>query len=394
MRPTIVARAIAASLAIVASAFGQNARLMEPSITERTLDQIAVRLALTEEERVAVAGIHAGWARAYRERALAVRALRAAADTAIEHHADDARELQGRWAQAWGELIVARREAEKSLLADLRAVLPSEGVGSRWPGVERWLRREALPIVQAPAVTGWHRLDLVACGEESGVLRGDASLAVIDRVRPGVNAPAIADAFERYELDVDRPLAERAAMWDEEMRWPEDKQERLGDDLQARNLGFGRRVAEAARTHHRWIESLLAPDEREAWRAAAWRVAYRDVERLPRPAADAIARAVALGDLTPTQRESLSGSAHRYGRRSAELDADARAAFDAADADALVFADRPPAEQVAALNARTDPASVVYLRLAAARQTFEQERSNELWAQLTPSQRERVESAK
>lgn len=367
---------------------------MEPAITESKLDAIATRLALSTDERLAIVTIYTPMALTYRERATKVRALRISADKAFEQLAENAHELHEEWIHAWRALIVERRDAEKSLLADVRAIIPREAAETRWPGIERWLRREPLSIVQAPTVTRWHRLDLISCAEAARLLMSDASMDTAARVRPGTNAEQIADALDRYERDVDRPLAERAAMWDEEMHWPKEKQDRLAEELEGRNLDFGRRIADITRPAFLGIDSLLTPDEQLLWRATASKIVYQDIEQFPRPAGTNITRAITLEDLAVSQRENLDGLLKRYTRRSAELDADARASFDTADADALRFASLPSTERAKAINARTDPHSVVFLRAAAARKDFEEEASNELWSILDAGQRVRVESMK
>lgn len=372
-----VVRGLYAAIVTICSwtgpALAQPPRFFEPPITDAEFREITSRLSLDPDRLAAATGAFDRALGAFEPKAGAMRSLAERRDAAVRAGLPTARELTFEYKEAFGGFVVARHDFEKLLLAEIRSLLTQQELEEAWPPIERLRRRETLPLVQAPAATYWHRLDLVK-------LSAGLSLADPDRA-------AIRPLLEQYELDIDRPLLERWRMWDQEMRWQKERQERESEDLARRNSSLGARTSDVNRRYARLLLQTLSPTASSMLDALLLRGAYPEIAALPRPAFEVFENVLRLDDLAEEQRGQLDLVMAAYARDSAALDARARALYDRADDDMPRFRELPEAEASQLINRREDPASIAWLAVAGPRAELEQRTIDAVRAPLTPAQR-------
>jgi len=179
---------------------------------------------------------------------------------------------------------------EASLFSDLRLLLDEEQAG-RWQRVERLRRRET--TLKRGSLSG-ETIDL---------------MLITESVTGGTDYDAeIAEALERYEMELDRALIAKAKMLEEvkesysgmTMSFDLTSMEKMGE--KTREAGV--RVRDVNRRHARVIEALLPEDLATSFRDETKRRTFPRVYRESR-VDRLLAAAVELSDLESDQRETV-----------------------------------------------------------------------------------------
>jgi hypothetical protein len=194
---------------------------------------------------------------------------------------------------------------------DLRSLL-TDAQAERWPKLERYRRREELM--------------------QYGFISGAAAdlVAIADRLKldPESN-PTLAEPFEQYEVDVDKPLLalkqateemqeqQMEAMEDFDPGNPADMMEQAQKMMEIL-MGHARTVRDINRQHERLIVALLPPEQAAEFRREFNVRSFPSVYRKSH-ATKAIAAAEKFGDLTEEQRQALAGVRSAYERDAAPL---------------------------------------------------------------------------
>lgn len=292
--------------------FGQNA---EPPVDSHQLRRFADLLRLDADQREAAAalleGMQTEWdaiARKTRDEVDAIREeFQGDRDPAV-------------FAERMPEIMRRQREArarlEQSFMADFKALL-TDAQQADWPLVERAHRREST-ITQGRF-----------SGESVDLVRLVESLNL-----PEPASAAVRPILSQYEADLDRALIERndlvdramqrvaaagpgaieRAMQDEEFKALREKARKARLNVRDINNRYARQIA-----------STLPPDQAAKFDQEFIRRSFPQVFR-DRFAADSLAAAAALSDLTPEQRKAIEAMREAY---SLELDRANRAWIDA-----------------------------------------------------------------
>jgi hypothetical protein len=203
-----------------------------------------------------------------------------------------------------------RRSIEQQFFADLRAMLTPEQ-DEKWPRVERHRRREQ--IMRVPVASG-AGADLIAVYERA--TRGTP------QAEPSGEVAAM---LERYEVDVDKPLAELKRFTEEEQRkMMEDGGRQMMPDfnriqeMMKQTFERGAAVRDVNRDYARRIAPMLEGDVRTRFEEE---FARRSFPRVYRPAHVMTMMRAAQGfeDLTPEQKDSLDAVLASYRRDAAGL---------------------------------------------------------------------------
>src|SRR5262249_31761793 len=146
-------------------------------------------------------------------------------------------------------------------------------------------------------------------------------------------AKQVAPILERYELDLDRPLAAIQAMWDDEMHWTDERRATEEDSITRHAMERGDEIVALNRRTLRWLIDVLGSEPGGAGdriRVAAWTGAYNVVYEAPRPCTRALERVQILDDLSQDQQAMIDSLAAIYWRESEEVERRGRERCDAA----------------------------------------------------------------
>lgn len=264
------------------------------AIAKRNIDTYAEMLSLSAEQKETAITVHEGYMAAYRqardEQRKAIDELRRAAEDTDDHSV-----FMEKMPAVEKEFRTKSEALEKSLFADLRAMLTSEQ-DEKWGSVERARRRE---IGLRGAMRSGESVDLIE------VVRGlklqEESMAVVN--------PLLAD----YEIELDRALTEKAAAAPDEMGFTPGQPLDM-EKIQAAMKVQGeaaQRVVDVNDRNARKIEAVLQDDARIAFRDSVRRATFPRVYREPRIIKQ-IDGALALSDLDAPQREQLTQLKESY----------------------------------------------------------------------------------
>ncbi len=282
VRPLLVA-AIAGLLG-AAPAAAQD-RGSDPAISTRDLDAIAEMVDMEAEQTEIARILHEDYLAAHGE---ATRKYRAFVEE-IREAARDRRDrsLWEKWRETRDEYRAFVDDLEQSMLDDVKLLLRPEQA-TRWPRVERRLRRQA--ELDGGLISGVD-LDVVDLYE---AFAEDEALADRLDAEPAASIAAILDA---YELAVDAALVARARFYETEGR-------RGGEEWLDERRDIELRIRDANRRSAEQIATALPPDLAERFRAE---VAERLLPRRARSSSGSrfLRTALELDSLDAAQRTAI-----------------------------------------------------------------------------------------
>lgn len=278
-------------------------------ITRAALDRYAKALGLDEAQREAAAALREAYAEATRQAAKDFQSKMRSLEESAED--GDADVYMRQMPEVMGKHHEKMRQAEQSLLADIKALLTPEQAEQGWPRLERMRRREQ-----------WLR---------TGTLSG--SNVDLHRLVESLNLPEedrarLGETLEQYEVDLDRVLEGIQRRAEDRAReqglnrkdGPGARIMVLDGDSMREHLKQQRedsaKVKEINQRYTRLLAAQLPDDLRakleEQFRRTAFNQIYRETH-----AARRLAAAEKFDDLTPAQRERLHSIADRYRREAA-----------------------------------------------------------------------------
>ncbi|MBM4109212.1 MAG: hypothetical protein FJ255_10455 [Phycisphaerae bacterium] len=269
------------------------------TISRRGVDKYAAALEMTSEQKEAAVALHEGYQAAVGE------VQRAFAESIAEmrrsfEESQDPSVFGEKMPKARGEQRAKLAALEKSLLADLRAILTPDQA-QRWSKVERLRRRET---------------------HLRGMLSGESVdlTEVIAGLRLGETDATLRDALEDYEHDLDRALKGKEAI-------AGGGEAALGGgqfDIEAMRKAMneqreaGLKVKEVNERHARKLREMLPETARERFAQAVRRESFPMVYR-PSRVSRTLEAAEKLEGVTTEQRQRLREVREQYEREAGPL---------------------------------------------------------------------------
>lgn len=265
-------------------------------IGKSSVEAYAKLLGLTEDQKNMAMGLHEGYDSAYtqaqKDFGSAMEEIRRASEESGDHSV-----FAERFPKAREDLSKKTKALEKSFMSDLQALLSTEQAGS-WNRVERHRRRELL--LRPGAVSG----------EGVNLIETVAALKL-----PSEVMATLAEPLAAYESDMDRALAAKQRVMDEQADFdpskgfdPQAFQERMTKQREA-----GIQVRDVNQQYQRRIEDALPEERRPGFADAVKKAAYPSVFR-PSRVARHLEAAGKFDDLSADQKEALSALRASYDR--------------------------------------------------------------------------------
>ncbi len=267
------------------------------TVARRSVERYADLLGLDAAQRESALTIHDGYAAAMKE---AQKARRSAVEE-VSRSAQDSGDHAVFMEKMPGieqEFKVQSGKVEKGFFDDVRSLLNGTEQEQRWPRVERMRRREV--ELRRGQMAG-ESLDLT---EVVGGLKLDRAAA-----------QEVAPVLDEYEFDLDAQLKGRQRVAADAPAFEPGK----GFDMEKMQAGLaqvreaGLKVKECNERFARKIEAMLPEERRAEFRTAVRMGTFPSVYRPSRVSRD-LEKALALGDLTAEQRESLTELKRSYER--------------------------------------------------------------------------------
>lgn len=292
----------------------------DSAVSTREVNKWTDMLKLTADQKTAVDALHDAYQEQYRQEAKAIQDIGKDARREFMESQDTSvfKEVAAKTAEHTKKMA----ELESQFLDDFKSVLNPKQV-ERWPSVERCHRREkALP---------------------QGMLSGESvdMVGIVDDLKIAEPSPALSDALERYEVDLDRALTDR----DEQRKAIQEQSEKLMKDFDPSNMDFskirklmqdtrktGIRVRDVNERHARLIAGVLPDDKRAEFEQRVRKTTYPRVYREPYTS-KAIEASLGLGDLTSEQKASIETLKASYTRDLSAADEKWAAAISAEEKD-------------------------------------------------------------
>ena len=263
---------------------GMRSMMMVPPITKRQMDAYAETLALEPEQREAAETLFEGYQQQARD---GQQTMREAMEKMREGGGPGGFETMR---TSMTTYRAERKKLDGQFASDLREILAPEQ-GEKWPAVERAWRRDQ--TLRRGFLSG-ERVDLLELSRD----------AEIDAAGGTVKA-----LLEEYELELDRELAKRNAVYDEQIgamgqfRGPEDFAKM--EEGMAKGREAGVRVREVNRKYARQVVDALPEEKRaefeKAFRRASFPAVYGETET-----GKALAAAEGFADLTEEQKAEVA----------------------------------------------------------------------------------------
>lgn len=276
---------------------GMMGGMFESAFTSRDVEKYADFLGLDEEQKGMVGLLFEGYSTRTRQIGEEVRTrMREARDRA------EGGGGPGGWdgmRESFEKVRADRVEAEKSFLADVKALLTEEQA-EKWPDLERTMRRERT----------------VSRGRMSGE-RADV-IRIIDDLKPTPEVRAQIDpVLTQYAVDLDRELIARNEVYDDVMSQV-GEMFRNGDPETAQAAmekarAASTRLRDLNRRYAREVQTLLPDEQRQAFDAAFKRASFPQVYR-ESYAERSMTAAMGFADLSEDQQERLAGLQANYRR--------------------------------------------------------------------------------
>ncbi len=343
---------------------------------ERDVDALAEVLSLTRSQHETVRRLRDGEAAEFEVVARRFVELEAAMGAA-ERGSDDRRAKAVMRDRALAELLNKRLEGAREFRRDVRSVLTAEQA-ERWGRAERLLRRDLMVGLVGGGFSAWAQQDLV------DITRG-LGLTEEEKVR-------MADVLEAYQVELDRPLRERAQRVESEQA---ATAEGLRESSPADALWYDENAADIAEVNRRYTRKLadaLGGERGVLLTKTVHRGAYRYVYAgFERPAALLLERAEKLEALTPDQALKLAEVRREYDRESDRLHRTLIEALDLVEEEYLKFRRLPAEVQRAHMEAEDFPGRREWVEAERARADLEKTVAARVRALLTREQRARVE---
>lgn len=268
-----------------------------PAIARRNVEKYADLLSLSGEQKESALTIHDGYAAAMKT----VQKARQDAMADLSRSAQDSGD-HGVFLEKMPAIEKEFREKsgklEKGFMEDLKSLCSAGAQEQAWARVERMRRRE---------------VEL-----RRGTMSGE-SMDLVEVVGGFKFAPdtakSLSPTLEEYEGDLDAQLkARQQAMVDTpafEAGKPFDMEKMQASLAKAREVGT--KVREVNDRYARKLEAMVPEDKKAEFHAAVRQAMFPTVYRPSRVARD-LDKALALKDLTPEQKESLSSLRSSYKR--------------------------------------------------------------------------------
>jgi hypothetical protein len=315
--PALLYAGALAAVGLHAETFGQEVAYLRPRLSDVQLSKLSDGLQLRPEDRDIVETLYRRYLEQHRDSLSRLLELQDRYIETAEEQPNDAAQLAADHRAALQKFLENRRRAEIALLSEIQAVIALEQLECCWAKVIRMLNRADIKDLRGTTAARWYSVDLIRIVEESGL---DPS-----------EKEKIQQILDEYEVELDRPLAERRQMWDEEANWPPEKRQQDSNRLVERNYHLANRVGTINKRYAHWVLSVLSDDSKLTLSETVTMIAYPSVFESPRPAQVLLSRTAGLTDLTQSQTDQIKAIRESYGRDSKLLDTIAIQEYDKAD---------------------------------------------------------------
>ena len=315
-RLAVVACVATASVGLAPDAHAQGRRMNmgmragmggNSAVTTREVNKWADMLKLTADQKAAVDALHDAYQEQHQAEAKALEDL--AKDAQQEFMETQDTSVFKDMASKSAEHTARMADLERQFLEDFKAVLDPKQT-EQWPAVERYHRRvKSLP----GGMLAGENVDLVAIFGE------------LDIADP---PPGLADALDRYEIDLDRALTDR----DEQRRDLEKQGQDMMKDFDPSKMDFskirqmmqdtrktGIRVRDVNERHARLIAAALPDDKKADFESRVRKATFPMVYREPYTS-KAVDAALEFNDLSSDQKASIQTLKATYTRELAAAD--------------------------------------------------------------------------
>ncbi len=289
--------------------FGGGGMMGGGGLNSRDLDRYQDMLSLTRDQRDTVKALFEGYQEQSRNLG---EDMRDKMQEMRDQMRDGDASVRRGFADAMTSFRKQREKMDASFFSDVQAILTPEQ-SALWPKVERTRRREQ--SIGRGFMSG-ERADVIKILEQENL--------------PADVKAKLQPVLDQYEIDLDRELAARTKLFDENMAkvmevmaGANGDPTQIGDKLQGvltQTREASVRVREVNRKAARQVEELL-PEDKKAVFAEAFKVAsFPNVYR-PTQAGRQITAAAGFADLTEEQRTAIAAMKESHARETAALEA-------------------------------------------------------------------------